>query len=448
MATLLSMLLTTTLAVAPATDAVSLLTTFVQTRTVNPPGGESALTEPLARRLAEGGVEVELLGATPGRKNLIARIPGTSGAKPWLVLAHVDTVLADPKDWRVDPFAATVSGGVMWGRGTLDDKGMAAALASALLRLAARPEKPAVGIIAVFAVDEETGSSQGIEWLLNERPALYDVQGVLNEGGFVLLEPGGPAPKTYYVSVGEKGVAWMKLTATGTPGHGSIRWGDNANETLVGALEKVLAWPHPRSAKGPMFTWALEEQMKAGKVFRSAESALMNHPLGKQIERDPKLKSTLSDTCNVTVLKAGEKPNVIPAESSAVLDCRVVPGQTPEAFRAALERRVANPKVKVELLTQSTPSESPWRTPFFAALTATAQELDAKALVVPVLAAGATDSRFWRERGVPAYGIVPIPVPPDYVQGMHGKDERVPVAGVVEAGEFLTRLLTTLASGK
>lgn len=432
-------------AAAPVTDPVALLQAFVRTRTVNPPGNETALTGPLAEQLRAAGVEVELTGATPERQNLIARIRGTTDAKPWLFLAHVDTVLANPAEWRVDPFAGAISDGVLWGRGALDDKGMAAALAAALMRLAAEP-RPRRGVIAVFAADEETGSKNGIEWLLARRPELADVAGVINEGGFAILDEKGPAPKTYYVSVGEKGVAWIRLTATGTPGHGSVRWGNNANDKLLRALGRIVDWPHPISNQGPLGEFAMAELAKRGKPARSVEVALRNHPLGKVVERDPKARSTLSNTCNVTVLKAGEKPNVIPAASEAIVDCRVVPGVTPERFLVDARLRIADPDVKVELVTQSTPTLSPWRTPLFKALGETARGIDGASLVVPVLAAGATDSRFWREKGVVAYGIVPIPVPGELVLGMHGVDERVPVAGIREGADFLTALLRKLTS--
>lgn len=430
---------------SPDCDPVALLQTFIRARTVNPPGNETVLTGPLAERLHAAGVEVELAGVAPERQNLIARIRGTTDAKPWLFLAHVDTVLANPAEWRVDPFAAAVSDGVLWGRGAIDDKGMAAALATALIRLAAEP-RPKRGVIAVFAVDEETGSKNGIEWLLAQRPELFDVAGVVNEGGFTILDAQGPAPKTYYVSVGEKGVAWLRLTATGTPGHGSVRWGNNANEKLLRALERIVSWPHPVSNSGPLGEFAMAELAKQGKPARTVELALSRHPLGKVVASDPQARSTLSDTCNVTVLKAGEKPNVIPATSEAVVDCRVIPGMTPERFAADARVRIADPDVKVELMTESTPTLSPWRTPLFTALGETARRLDGGSLVVPVLAAGATDSRFWREKGVVAYGIVPLPLPGDFVQGMHGVNERVPVASVREGADFLTALLRKLTA--
>lgn len=429
----------------PDTDPVALLQTFVRTPTVNPPGNETALTAPLAERLRAAGVEVELAGVSPERQNLIARIRGTTDAKPWLFLAHVDTVFANAAEWRVAPFAAAISDGVLWGRGALDDKGMAAALASALMRLAAEP-RPKRGVIAVFAADEETGSKNGIEWLLAQRPELTAVAGVINEGGFAILDGQGPAPKTYYVSVGEKGVAWMRLTATGTPGHGSVRWGNNANEKLLRALERIVSWPHPVGNDGPLGEFAMAELAKQGKPARTVEVALKQHPLGKVVASDPKARSTLSNTCNVTVLKAGEKPNVIPATSEAVVDCRVVPGTTPARFAVDARLRIADPDVTVELITESTPTLSPWRTPLFTALGETAREIDRGSLVVPVLAAGATDSRFWRERGVVAYGIVPIPVTADLVQGMHGVNERVPVASVREGADFLTALLRRLTA--
>jgi acetylornithine deacetylase/succinyl-diaminopimelate desuccinylase-like protein len=374
------------------------------------------------------------------------RLPGATKANPWLFLAHVDTVFADPDEWQVDPFAAKISDGVVWGRGALDDKGMAAALTSALLRLAEAKEKPRRGIIAVFAADEETGSAQGVEWLLKQHPELTQVAGVVNEGGFTLLDDEGPAPKTYYVSVGEKGIAWLKLTATGTPGHGSIKWGNNANEALIRALHSIATWEHPQSAAGPLGQFAMADLRRHRTSARSVAEALKKHPLGKQVERDPGLRSSLSNTCNVTVLRGGEKTNVIPAQAEAMVDCRVIPGTTPEQFLAQVQQRIADDNIRVELLSHSNPTLSDWHTPAFATLTETALKLDSAAMVVPTLASGATDSRFWRERGINAYGIVPIPVPKEAVQGMHGIDERVPVAGVREAADFLTALMRSLAN--
>lgn len=428
-----------------ADDPVQLLREFIRTPTPNPPGNESALTAPLAERFRQAGMAVELTGPEPARQSLIVRIGGTITAKPWLVLAHVDTVAANPTEWSVDPYAAAITEGLVWGRGALDDKGMAAALAAALLRLHRAPQRPQVPIVAIFAADEEAGSKQGIEWILATRPELFDVQGVLNEGGFTYLDPSGPAPKTYYVSVGEKGVAWIRIRVHGTPGHGSIKWGDNANEKLAALLLKVTQWKHAASTQHPAAQFAMIDLRGKGLRPRSTTEALAMHPLGRKFKSDPAFRSTLSNTCNVTVLKAGEKPNVIPGAAEAVLDCRLVPGETPVRFLDKLRQLGAGFDAEFSLIFESEPNVSAWQTRFFAALQRAARAIDPQSLVVPVLASGATDSRFWRLRDIPAYGIVPIPIEPAMVRGMHGVDERVPIASVEEATRFLELLLAELS---
>ncbi len=440
--TLLAALLA--LSPASASDPVLLLQELIRIQTVNPPGNETSLTRPLADLFRANGLDVELVGPRADRKSLLVKIPGRTSGKPWLALAHIDTVHAEAEAWRHPPFAGLITDGNVWGRGALDDKGMAAALAVALIRLHKAGTPPRVPIIALFAADEEAGSREGIEWLLQQRPELYEVEGVLNEGGFTLIDAQGPAKRTYYVSVGEKGVAWLRLTAEGKPGHGSIRWGDNANEKLIGALNRVLSMKHAEALNSPTGQFAMADLRRRGKTARSVREALRKHALGKQVDRDPTLQSSLTNTCNLTVLKAGEKHNVIPSSSEALVDCRLIPGHTPERFAAAVRRRVGA-DVKVELAFSATATESPWETPFFAALRDAASERDANALVVPVLSAGATDSRFWRQRGIPAYGIVPIPVTPGQVAGMHGVDEHVSAEGVRDAADFLTATLRRLA---
>ncbi len=425
---------------ASATDPVTVLQALIQTPTVNPPGNESALTVPLFELFKKASMKAELVGASKERLNLVVRIPGRTNAKPILVLAHIDTVLADANEWEVAPFAGKISEGIIWGRGALDNKGMAAALVSALLHLHTLGEKPDVGITAVFTVDEETGSALGIEWLFKNRPDIFDVSFVINEGGFVLTDPAGPAKKTYYVSVGEKGIAWLRLKATGTPGHGSIRWGDNANEKLRDAVQKITSWHHPRIATTPMGQFAMADLRKKGQKARSVKEALARHPIGQVIESDPKLALR-----HAAEALGGAKPNVIPASAEATIDCRVAPGTTPEEFLTDVKKRISGTGVEVELIARSNPNLSEWQTPIFNAIERAAHRIDEDAMVVPVLAAGATDSRFFRYRGVPSYGIVPIPVPPPFVQGMHGVNERVPVAGVREAETFFLYFLRDAA---
>ena len=422
-------------------EAVGLLQELIRIPTVNPPGNESALTHLLADRFQAAGMAVELTGVTTDRQNLIVTVPGTRDTQPWLILAHVDTVPADPSEWAVDPFAGKISDGVVWGRGALDNKGMTAALTTALLRLQRSGMLPEIPLTVIYTVDEETGSALGLHWLAEQRPELYEVRGVLNEGGFVIRDPEGPAQTTYYVSVGEKGIAWLRLRARGTTGHGSIRWGNNANDKLVMALQKLATWEHEPMRNSPLAQYAMNDLGRRGEMARSTTEAMRRHPLAKQIARDPALASSLRNTCNITVLEAGARPNVIPGVSEATVDCRIIPGETPEGFVDKVRTLLADFDVEVELLTESMPNVSPWRTGFFASIERIAKEADPDSMVVPVLSPGATDSRFWRERGVPSYGIVPIPISPEMVSGMHGPNERVPASSVEEAADFLEQLL-------
>jgi acetylornithine deacetylase/succinyl-diaminopimelate desuccinylase-like protein len=429
----------------PAFEPVSLLQEFIRTPTVNPPGNESDLTRPLYERFRAAGMAAELTGATESRQNLIVYLPGADDhAKPYLALAHVDTVAADPADWDLDPFSGEIRDGMIWGRGALDDKGMAAALAAALYRLHRQDKPPRVPLIAVFVADEETGGEWGADWLLGQRPELANVKGVINEGHFVLVDDKGPAKRTYYVSVGEKGVAWLRLRAEGTPGHGSVRWGDNPNEKLLRALAAIVEWEHPLDLQTPLGQYAMHDLRKRRRMARSVKEALERHPIAMQIERDPTLQSSLRNTCNVTVLQAGERPNVIPSSSEAVVDCRLVAGNSPETFLEEVRKRIDDESVHVELIMQSEPNVSPWQTPFFRAIEKTARHFDPDSLTIPVVSSGATDSRFWRLRGVPAYGLVPIPISPELVKGMHGPNERIPVDGLLEATDFLEKLFVEL----
>jgi acetylornithine deacetylase/succinyl-diaminopimelate desuccinylase-like protein len=429
-------------------ETTALLRRLLRHKTVNPPGEERPLQEELARDLQDAGFEVELLGRTPGRPNLVARLRGTGEGPVLCLLSHCDTVLADPADWQRDPWCGDLVDGEVWGRGAQDMKSQTAAEVAAALALAREGWRPARGdLLVVVVVDEETGGEEGAIWLTETHPEKVRCDFLLNEGaGTVIPYDGG---RMYGVCVAEKGVFRFTLTTHGAAGHASIPGiADNALLKLAPLIE------------------ALGERRPS---FDLTEAPLaMLRELGVEFDelraRDPLLAALVEPMLGVTFaptqVSASEKINVIPAAARLRVDCRVPPGLGEETARERIREVLAPPSpaappapdgYEIEFSERVTGNGSPVDTPLMGAIRGWLGREDPGARVVPVMLPAYTDSRAFRDAfgGLVAYGFFPQREMTLYEAWplVHGKDERIDARDLGFAARFYYDVSKELLDG-
>jgi acetylornithine deacetylase/succinyl-diaminopimelate desuccinylase-like protein len=270
--------------------------------------------------------------------------------------------------------------------------------------------------------DEEAGSAYGVEFLAREHPEVMACEYVINEGGTGSTEVFGVERPTFNIGVAEKGPFWLKLTARGRPGHGSVPHDDNAADRLVRALERIQQWERP-----------LMPSPEVREYFRQLEAAgVLKEPLSDDLLRrladeHPRVRSVQTNSISLTTLEAGVKHNVIPAEAHATLDVRLVPGYDGDRFLEELRTVIADERVEIEEVFRSSTPPSPLDTELYAVMTRVAKDAIEEAVVVPGVSTGFTDSRVFRRLGITAYGFVPILVEREDTGRVHGNDERLSI---------------------
>ncbi len=423
---------------AATPELTTLLSDLLKIRSVNPPGDETKAVEFLEGVLAKEGIATERVPLSDGRSSLIARLPGSGADKPICLLSHVDVVPVEPTRWSVDPFAGVVKDGFLYGRGALDMKGMTALETMTMLQLH-RLGVPLRREVILLAVADEEVDSQGMDSVVK----LWDRVGcshVVNEGGYGLEGLFFPGQTFHAISVAEKGAVWIRMIASGKPGHGSTPIAGRAPEHLTRALERL-------ATRKDKVTWSpalLEAFRRVGAEHGGVAGAILQSPgllkllVKPKLLANPATHAALTDTVNVTGFFGGNAPNVVPSEVGAVLDCRILPGHTVDALLAELTALVDDPAVRFEVTSSTNANGSPWDDPFFAALAARAVEGQEHAVAGPVVSVGYTDSQALRPLGVHAYGYVPFVIAPELLGTTHGDDERVPVS---ELAPGLRRLM-------
>jgi acetylornithine deacetylase/succinyl-diaminopimelate desuccinylase-like protein len=427
---------------AAATEAVDVLSRYLQVDTTNPPGNETAGARFLAGELEKAGITSEIVEFAPGRGSLIARLDGADEAPPLCMLSHIDVVTAEPTRWKHAPLSGTVADGAVWGRGALDMKGMGAIELLTLIHLK-RLGIPLKRDVVLLAVADEEVDGKGAEQVAK----MWDRVGcshLVNEGGLGLRDVFFEGQGLYAISVGEKGALWVRMVATGMPGHGSTPVPGRAPEVLRRALDLL-------AEREPALTWSpalMETFRRSGAHHGGLAGGLLQRRglvklmLKKRLMGKPPTAAVLTNTVNVTGLGGANQPNVVPSEVWAVLDCRLLPGVQPTDMLAELRGIVADPAVRFEVIDQKVGNTSPWEDPLFEALARRAVEGRPDAVAGPVLSVGYTDSITFRPLGVHAYGFVPFMVSGDEMGTMHGDDERV---SVEELGRGLKILLQAVA---
>ena len=423
---------------AATLDPLDLLRDYIRIDTTNPPGGETKAAELLADVLAGCGLEPQILTSPGGRANLVARLRGDGEpGKALCLLHHIDVVPADADEWSVEPFAADVRDGHVWGRGALDTKSLGVMQLVALAGLVREGVRPRRDVLYVANADEEAGGEEGAGWLCRAHPDLVECEWVLNEGGFGVSEV-IPGVSTFGVAVTEKAILWLRLTATGRPGHGSTPHDDQALEHLLAALAAVtrarplrmtpLVAESFRGLAGQA-TPAVRAAVEAAtsQVGRTVVS-LAGSPLAGALP--PSLRALLRDTLTITAIHAGYKENVIPGKAEAVVDCRLLPDTDVDEFLADVRSRAARHKVDIEVILRGEPRGIDQGGEMLQWITEAAAELAPGVAVSQTICPGFTDSRFFRELGAHCVGLTPALVRPEIMQGFHGVDERLPLEGL------------------
>jgi acetylornithine deacetylase/succinyl-diaminopimelate desuccinylase-like protein len=422
-------------------SAVELLQRLIRFRTVNPPGDEQAAQHFLRNLLEQAGFECKLLAAVEGRPNLVARLRGRADGPRLCLLGHIDTVLADPEDWSVDPWAGELRDGCVWGRGAIDMKCQVAAEIAAATTLAREGWRPEAGeLLIVVTADEETGAAAGAQWLCAEHPEEVRCDLLVNEGAGPIVHYG--ERRRYGVCVAEKGVFRFTLTTEGRPGHASVpRIADNALVKMAPVLE-ALGEGRPVFHRSP-----------EGEALLEALGLDPSDPEGALAElhaEDPRLGTLLEPifgvTCTPTLISASEKINVIPARAQLGVDCRVPPGLGEAEARAAVAELLgAEDSYELQFHDTVSGNRSPLETPLMESIRGFVQREDPGSDVAPVALAGFSDSHWWRAAfpDCVAYGFFPQRAM-DACEAyglMHGVDERVPVDDVGWAAAFYAELM-------
>jgi acetylornithine deacetylase/succinyl-diaminopimelate desuccinylase-like protein len=423
---------------ALASEVVEILQRYIRVDTTNPPGNEERAADFLAELLASEGIESRKLISAPGRANLVATLPAASGEpKPLVLLNHTDVVPVEADQWQFEPFAGVIKDGCLWGRGSLDMKGMGVLELVTLLTLKRRGTRLRRPLRFLAVADEEAGSDYGVEWLDREHPDLVRESAfVINEGGYGSQTFLGVERPLFGVSVAEKSPLWLTLRATGRPGHGSTPHEDNVLDRMVRALHRVQHWQRP---------WQLTEPVADSLRRAHAEGYIDIDPdtagADEIAERHRSLAPLLSNTISATGLGAGVKHNVIPATASATIDCRLLPGYDRARFVAELRGVIDDPKVELETAFAAESEITPWGTELHDAILEVCPEVMPEAAVLPRVTAGFTDSRTFRRHGIPAYGFVPMLLGPDEQGGMHNNNERISLKNLRLGIEVLYRVV-------
>jgi acetylornithine deacetylase/succinyl-diaminopimelate desuccinylase-like protein len=436
----------------PAEDALAreIFEELIEINTTDSIGDNTKAAEAMARRLRDAGFpedDVRVLGPHPRKGNLVARLRGSGKREPILLLAHIDVVEALPSDWSFDPFTFLEKDGYFYGRGTSDDKAMAAIWIANLIRMKRESRVPDRDVIVALTADEEGGSHNGVQWLLANHRDLIDAAYCLNEGGGGQMKDGKKLSNS--VQLSEKLFQSFSLEATNPGGHSSRPRKDNAIYQLSSALVKISQHEFP--VELDEITSAYFEKMAAienGETSSDMLAVARRSDLGAaaRLSKSPYYNAVLRTTCVATQLQGGHAENALPQTARATVNCRVFPGSDPKDVQAALESVVSDDAVKMSPVQPASPSlPSPLLPEVMGPIERITEEMWPGVPVVPTMSTGATDGLYLRNAGIPTFGVSGIFGDVDDARA-HGKDERLLVSSFYEGREFLYRLVAALSS--
>ncbi len=430
-------------------ESIELLSRYLQFDTTNPPGNEAPAAEFFAEIFRKQGIEYKTYEPESSRISIRAVLPGSGERGPVILLNHMDVVPAESKDWSFDPFSGEIRDGFIHGRGAMDMKGQGIMELMAFLAMKREGVKLRGDLVFLAVADEETLGEQGVKFLLEKYPEDFKADLVINEGGFGLRDvlPDKPA---LLISTAEKGLRWVKLTRTGPPGHGSTPHGHNALAELTKALSRLLAEESPvtitpiiaeyfrKMAQGWDF---LKAYMEDGKTETLV--SILNQ---SGLLAIPQVSAMLRNTISLTGMQAGTNVNVIPGTAEAQLDIRLLPGQDGDSFMKVIKERLGDTEITFDLIGSTEPTESRWGTQDYGLIEEVLQEEFPGCVVAPSLLFAASDSRFFRHNGIPAYGICPVLVSLEDINMIHGIDEKISVENMIKGTEVYTKIIRRLCA--
>ena len=432
-------------------EALSLLTQYLRIDTTNPPGNEIKAAEFFKAIFDREGIESQIFESAPGRGNIYARIKGDGSKKAIVLMSHMDVVPVDRGYWSVDPFAAVIKDDYLWGRGAIDVKGMGIVELMAMLALKRAGVPLKADIVFLGTADEEAGGAMGAGFMTREHFDLVKDAGlVLNEFGFIAVGDDGKA-RYYGASPAEKAPFWLKLTATGTPGHGSSPRPDSAVLKLVGALHRIAAYQtalsvDPVAQKFYADIADLDPVPAKREKLKNLRESLKDPAFAAEFTKDLRNNATVRNTISITMLEGSNKVNVIPAEASAQLDVRLLPTQDPALFLNDLRQVINDDAIRIDIVLSFAPIASPTDTEFFKVLESIAGKIDPGVKVTTPLLTGFTDCHFFREKGIPCYGFIPFRMPAKELGGVHGNDERLSLENVKFGTRTMVEIVRRLAT--
>ena len=415
-----------------AEDEVAGLTSdLIRINTSNPGDhsgpGERAAAELVAALLGDAGVEARVFESHAKRASVVARIEGAHPSRPALLIhGHLDVVPADAGDWRRDPFGGEIAEDCVWGRGAVDMKNMDAIVLAVLRQRLAEGRRPARDVVVAFVADEEAGGTWGARWLVDNHPAEFEgVTEAIGEVGGFSVTLGGK--RLYLLQTAEKGMAWMRLSARGTAGHGSMINRNNAVTEVAEAVARIGRHEWPIRQTEAAFAFARAACEALGIEFDAADPAAV---LGKLGAIAKMVGATLTHTANPTMLSAGYKVNVVPQVASAQVDGRFLPGLEEEFYREI--DALIGPGVRREQVHHDIALETSFDGDLVGAMAAALLAEDPDGQMVPYCLSGGTDAKSFSRLGIRCFGFSPLRLPPelDFAGMFHGVDERVPVSAL------------------
>ncbi len=430
-------------------EATHHLQDYIRIQTVNPPGNEIEGAKFLGKIFEKESIPYQLFEPSPGRGSILATLKGKDKKKPILLLSHIDVVPAEKERWEVDPFGGVIKDGYLYGRGALDDKSMGIIEMMALLILKRQGISLKRDIFFFASADEETGGSWGVKWAIENIPALRESEFAVNEGGYIVINEAGVADR-YEISNGQKVICQLRVKTEGTSGHASMPTPDNANVKLLRALDGVTRWETPFKILPMVKTYfskiAPRQSPEERPFYEDIEKGLTNPAFAKRLTSNPIYNAMVRDTVVLTVLQGGSKANVIPSESSATLDCRLIPGTSKEEFLKQIKTRLGD-EVEIKAIAEGQSVQpSPLETDLYQAIETFVSRNDPGCPVVPLLLPGATDSRFLREKGIIAYDFCPFRLTERELLRVHGNNERVALDNLRFGTKMLVEVLKEIAT--
>ncbi|MCD4802613.1 MAG: M20/M25/M40 family metallo-hydrolase [Anaerolineales bacterium] len=422
-----------------------LLQRLIQFDTTNPPGNEAECINFIKSLLTEAGIETTILGQTPERPNLIAKLPGQGSASPLLLYGHVDVVTTENQQWQHPPFEGKVVDGFVWGRGALDMKGGVAMMLAAFLRAKYEDLKLPGDVILAIVSDEEAGGDFGSKYLVENHPDLFEgIRYAIGEfGGFTFYVG---KQRFYPVMIAEKQICWIKATMRGPGGHGSLPVQDGAMAALSRLLERLDRHRLPVHVT-PVARLMIETITSAigglkGLILNQLTNPLLTDRVINILgENGHIFNSILHNTVSPTILQGSTKINVIPSEVTVELDGRLLPGYHPDDMIAELHQIVGD-DIEIEVVLHD-PGPTEPDMGLFDLLAGILRQADPDGIPLPFLLSGCTDARFFSQLGIQTYGFLPMTLPEDFnfSQTIHAADERIPVEAIDFGANAIYELL-------